>query len=72
MTIPFLHFSGRDSGVFQTTLREEKSETSFKAVFCDEWSKRASAFIQSVCRRKMRLFTGRLHIHCCCTPVFLV
>jgi len=58
MTIPFLHFSGRGSGVFQTTVHEEKSKTFIRAVFCDEWSKLASAFIQSVRSRKKRLFTA--------------
>jgi hypothetical protein len=58
MTIPFLHFWGSAVTFFQTAVHEEKSETSVRAVFCDEWSKLASAFIQSVCRRKMRLFTA--------------
>jgi hypothetical protein len=58
MTIPFLYFSGPGIGVFQTAVRPEKSETSVRAVFCDEWSKLAPAFIQSVRSRKKYLFTG--------------
>jgi len=58
MTIPFLHFSGQCIGDFQTVARGEKSETSVRAVFCDEWSKLAAAFIQGARSRKIRLFTG--------------
>ncbi len=37
MTIPFLHFQGTVTAVFQTAACRKKSETPAQSIFCDEW-----------------------------------